>query len=395
VDPPATLTAFCFSLHYGKGGLHYTAVGIDREKGFYPNCQTSKMTTSNIQTPLVFEGLDEETQTLITELEISDIDNLLNAERGKQRENEVTDLEFAAEVYRQDLESARSLLFDRHMAQSMAAAVRTDGRLVQQAAQEEEEACGDRTMAHRLGGTEEIAVTQPRAQHFDTDPLAKLAGLYMSESMGKDEEEEEEDEKGGAIGAESSQRAAARGQRTDDRQLDLACEACRDTKKFFDVMPAPCQHNYCRDCLRDLFRASLTDESLFPPRCCRRPIPVDSVGSFLSKELKQAFAKKEIEFQTPNRTYCSDAQCSAFIAPSDIAAEIGTCSECGTSTCTTCKSTAHTGDCPADSSLQGLLHLAGESGWQRCYSCRRMVELDHGCNHITSVIHVISILTTG
>ena len=74
------------------------------------------MTTFSVQTPLVFEGLDEETQNLITELQLSDIDNLLNAKRGKRRVSEVTDLKFAAGVYRTDLKSARSLLFDRHMA---------------------------------------------------------------------------------------------------------------------------------------------------------------------------------------------------------------------------------------------------------------------------------------
>ncbi|PVH71728.1 hypothetical protein DL98DRAFT_387736, partial [Cadophora sp. DSE1049] len=32
---------------------------------------------------------------------------------------------------------------------------------------------------------------------------------------------------------------------------------------------------------------------------------------------------------------------------------------------------------------QQVLQAADENGWQRCYSCRRLVELDIGCNHIT------------
>jgi hypothetical protein len=32
-----------------------------------------------------------------------------------------------------------------------------------------------------------------------------------------------------------------------------------------------------------------------------------------------------------------------------------------------------------------VLQTADENGWQRCYSCRRLVELDLGCNHITFV----------
>lgn len=43
------------------------------------------------------------------------------------------------------------------------------------------------------------------------------------------------------------------------------------------------------------------------------------------------------------------------------------------------------GDCPNDTSLQLLLETARENGWQRFFSCCRMVELDHGCKHITFV----------
>jgi hypothetical protein len=49
-----------------------------------------------------------------------------------------------------------------------------------------------------------------------------------------------------------------------------------------------------------------------------------------------------------------------------------------------CKSAYYEGgECPADLALQAALLLAQAEGWQRCYSCQAMVELDHSCNHIT------------
>ena len=51
--------------------------------------------------------------------------------------------------------------------------------------------------------------------------------------------------------------------------INRRCEACRMDKKFFDAARVPCRHEYCRDCLEDLFETSLEDESLFPPNCCR------------------------------------------------------------------------------------------------------------------------------
>ena len=145
------------------------------------------------------------------------------------------------------------------------------------------------------------------------------------------------------------------------------------------MIAGPCQHEYCRDCIRDLFSASLTDESLFPPRCCRQNIPLKAVSIFLTKEIKKEFEKKKVEFGTPNRTYCSRPTCSTFIKAENIVDEIAFCPDCTRQTCSVCKSEAHEGeDCPNDTALQQTLDLANESGWQRCYSCRRMVELDIG-----------------
>jgi hypothetical protein len=129
----------------------------------------------------------------------------------------------------------------------------------------------------------------------------------------------------------------------------------------------------------------MTDDSLFPPKCCRQPLVSGGVRIFLTPELVKEYERKKIEYDTPNRTYCSNPVCSSFIKLGDIANELATCTECGTITCTMCKAVQHTGDCPADTALQQVLEAAEENGWQRCYSCRRLVELDVGCHHMTFV----------
>lgn len=65
--------------------------------------------------------------------------------------------------------------------------------------------------------------------------------------------------------------------------------------------------------------------------------------------------------------------------------EVAACFECKCTTCTICKSRSHTGDCPNDTATQQLLAIAHTNGWKRCRSCKRMIELDHGCNHMTLV----------
>ena len=125
---------------------------------------------------------------------------------------------------------------------------------------------------------------------------------------------------------------------------------------------------------------SLTDDTLFPPRCCKQPI------TFGGGVRIRSFESKLIEFDTPDRTYCSNQLCSAFIRVENILEEKATCPECSTITCTVCKSESHLGDCPADAGLQQVLAAAEEHRWQRCFNCRRVIELEVGCNHITYVL---------
>ena len=163
----------------------------------------------------------------------------------------------------------------------------------------------------------------------------------------------------------------------------MACIACADNIPWFNVVSAPCGHGYCTECLSTLFETSMTDETLYPPRCCRNPIPIVQAKMILNPKLVRNFQEKCIELDTKDRTYCFDPRCSRFIAPDRIGDDIATCAGCGKRTCATCKAAAHAGDCPHNEALQQLLHVADDAGWQRCSKCRRVVELAFGCNHMT------------
>lgn len=141
----------------------------------------------------------------------------------------------------------------------------------------------------------------------------------------------------------------------------------------------------CRDideAAHEELQSSMLDNALFPPRCCRKPIPLDPNRKFLAAELAGQFQAKKIEFKTKHRTYCHRPECLTFVPPKFIHGEVATCVSCQRRTCTICKDASHTGDCPRDESVQEVLQLAQANGWQRCYSCRCVVELDHGCNHM-------------
>ncbi|KFY26711.1 hypothetical protein V493_03912 [Pseudogymnoascus sp. VKM F-4281 (FW-2241)] len=330
------------------------------------------------------QGVDEQTAYLIIQLQLQDADFYSSSSKGKAREDEISDESIAFQLQKQELEGLSIFLSDRRMTQSIADAVQTDGLILGETLSQEDIAVRDRGMARRLTeGAETSNVDYPdsrsKSQLLDDELLAKLQILYVSgfEETRQDLPHQEHNEDGQA---ESSTWAASN---PNPFSITAYCEACREEKKFFDVARVPCRHEYCRACLEDLFKTAMTDESIFPPRCCRQQIPIIAVRIFLSSELVQAFERKQIEFETPNRTYCYLPTCSAFINTQNVNVEVAACHECGSMTCTTCKAAAHTGDCPNDAALQQVLDTARENGWQRCYSCWRLVELDHGCNHMT------------
>lgn len=152
-----------------------------------------------------------------------------------------------------------------------------------------------------------------------------------------------------------------------------------------EIIEAPCKDLYCVNCLKDLFIRATADESLFPPRCCRQEIPFDLVGNLLSEEEIRVFDNAAVEFNTHDRTYCSNQSCGKFILPERINNETSRaeCHSCDTDTCSLCKHAFHGGDCTTDNALESVLNLAKGEGWQRCPDCKTMVELTYGCYHIT------------
>ena len=162
----------------------------------------------------------------------------------------------------------------------------------------------------------------------------------------------------------------------------LFCVICSDEFSARHLITAPCGDHYCKTCIGNLYDLATKDESLFPPRCCRQPIPVGIATPMLTSTQVQTFLEKSIEFNTPNRIYCHDTTCGAFVGPDNISGEKAMCT-CGALTCTVCKAAAHEGDCPEDPAYTFLMAFAAAELYQTCQQCKRLVELSIGCNHMT------------
>ncbi|KAL3476177.1 hypothetical protein BJX99DRAFT_258691 [Aspergillus californicus] len=158
------------------------------------------------------------------------------------------------------------------------------------------------------------------------------------------------------------------------------CVACGEETALEDLATVPCGHEYCRTCSQRFFEVAMTDDSLFPPRCCRKPLDDSVALIFLPREFIERYEKKKLEFDNPDEMYCCVPTCSAFIHPSRLHHNLGSCPACGVNTCSLCSKQEHTHNCQEDPDDKEVLAMARAEGWKRCPSCRRMVERVTGCN---------------
>ena len=327
--------------------------------------------------------MDDSTALTVLQLQLMDIKEDLEGRKGKEAEAYVNDAHHALAIYEADLLRAQSILTDRSMCRSLSEAIESDADTIDALKAVEYSAIRDRQLAHSFEGCEDSEESEPLISLYMTtdEHYIKESSVYK-ESM---HEFNEPKEKKLNTAAASSSSSKTLKQDSTEQFLRIQCIACNDEKHTFDILEVPCEHSYCRDCISELFEVAMTDESLFPPRCCRLEIPFPAARDLLDIELCNRFEQKSLELSTKDRTYCYDSTCATFIPPNSIKSHIGTCLACQQKTCTLCKSCQHKDDCANDPAMKLLLALAEESGYQRCYSCKRMIELNVGCNHITYV----------
>lgn len=280
--------------------------------------------------------------------------------KGKQKEQEMSDAELARKLYEKDIweqlghggERSQAPPFDH---EAMMAA---DRRLAIKVASEIPEGCVYEEGFVSFQGLPEPS-PPPRAA-----PLLGPSAAPLSEPR-------------------AAPLTAVASSSKSSPQLD--CVACSDSFPESSMARCPCGHAYCQECLVGVFEASLSDVSMFPPKCCNQPIGIEEQSDLLAGQqpLLRRMREREAETTGPARLYCHVPRCSAVIPDDLVSGDVGRCPACRAETCKICRGEAHRGDCPDDTATQQLLETAREKRWMRCYSCRRMVELADGCNHMS------------
>ncbi|KAF4982580.1 hypothetical protein FZEAL_1812 [Fusarium zealandicum] len=70
---------------------------------------------------------------------------------------------------------------------------------------------------------------------------------------------------------------------------------CSSYERIYGLTTCPCSHRYCSSCLTRRIEQSLSDDSLFPPKCCGGLVPIDVNSHTFTLELLQKFIDKKLE----------------------------------------------------------------------------------------------------
>lgn len=361
-------------------------------------------------------SLDADTVRLIQQLQLEDLAEVSNI--GESAYRECPSLEASLDKNNPDVVAMYNQeAADRQLAESCSAIRRDDAALIEAMLQED-----NQTIEYQYGALYDCQHPVESEVEDDFEPEANQEQFRNDKLIHQDDYDSENtpyhDVAGDWSGMASSQAAAVSYdndspplpsqpssvdptsrdgpggalQITDgpDDGIRHECISCgaHFQHSLGSVLEAPCGHHYCHGCLNRLVDAALKDDSLFPPRCCSQAIPLDG-QPFLSAKQSLLCIEKQREMETVDRTYCHKVGCSKFIwVEGESSAEsVLVCPACEARTCSLCKGADHKNEeCPNDTHAQMVLALAKENKWQRCFKCRSVVELDIGCNHMSTYL---------
>ncbi|KAF8549015.1 hypothetical protein OG21DRAFT_1448392 [Imleria badia] len=169
------------------------------------------------------------------------------------------------------------------------------------------------------------------------------------------------------------------------RKKTVDCLICLDTFEAGACFHAPCDHYYCHECTVGMAKAAVAEgnENLFPIRCCNKPFP-DKLLKSLPEPLRKSVTEKakEMSIPGPQRLYCPNGTCSAFLGKAPGGKEAVTCPQCHAEVCPACKRLSHSPKpCGplADDLMREARGYAADKGWRVCPGCAVIVERTDGC----------------
>ncbi|KAA8537133.1 hypothetical protein F0562_029641 [Nyssa sinensis] len=187
------------------------------------------------------------------------------------------------------------------------------------------------------------------------------------------------------------------------------CSICCEEKPGPMMITLKCSHKFCSHCMKTYVDGKV-QSSQVPIRCpqlrCKYSIATTECRSFLPVNSYESLerALEEANVLNSDKIYCPFPNCSILFDPHECLSTRASsssqldnscveCPVCQRFICVECGVPWHTSmsceeyqNLPLEERDAGditLHRLAQNNRWRRCQQCRRMIELTHGCYHMT------------
>ncbi|KAL3617666.1 hypothetical protein CASFOL_037987 [Castilleja foliolosa] len=195
------------------------------------------------------------------------------------------------------------------------------------------------------------------------------------------------------------------GESSTKQHLYMYCDICADRKNKKDFFPIQnCTHTFCNECISKhlsikIEKGNIVGETFFP--CpgidCKGVLEMDTCRAILPKIVLSAWDEMICESMIleSHKFYCPYKNCSGLLVNEGGIIREAECPYCHRLFCANCRAPWHSGiGCEEFLKLGEnererediMVHdLAKKNKWQRCPSCRFIVEKKEGCLHMTCV----------
>ncbi|KAH4007037.1 hypothetical protein HBI56_033900 [Parastagonospora nodorum] len=255
--------------------------------------------------------LDDEIAALAFQLEELGLQS--ESSKGKHPIDRPSNFEVVFAAFQAELEEYQAFLADQKLAQSIGAAVHSDGAVIGDLTAQEIQSHEDHRFVLQLSNDDpEIEAPPGTVDHHvqgNVDDwmstVAETVAAYSVVDFSDDETE----------AGPSMTYAERQADTIKKMSMEFQCVACTDRYARTSMVTTKCGHRYCAGCAKSLFMRSTKDEGLFPPKCCKQPIPLPLVAKHMDVDELAVFELASVEFATQHRIYCSNLDCSVSVAP--------------------------------------------------------------------------------
>ncbi|GFQ04819.1 protein ariadne-2 [Phtheirospermum japonicum] len=180
----------------------------------------------------------------------------------------------------------------------------------------------------------------------------------------------------------------------DDDSSTETCSICCEEKLSSMMLTVKCSHRFCSHCMKTYVEGKVQSAQV-PIKCphlnCKYRVSASECISFLPVASYESFERAMDVLGSSNRIYCPYPSCSVLLDAYECSFDCVECHGCGGFVCVECEVPWHasmTCDEYRDLALEEREDGSGlASGrnkrWRRCQQCRSMIELVHGCYHMT------------